>query len=146
LRELEQKRRLQSIEKDEWRHREQVGEILRALGEKPSPWLEFKAAVIGRSISLSCFISGWLAPMFGAGFLESKNIEEYVTAARHAQGSGHDDFIDALLDMAEVEWDHEHYFRSQVLAHRLGRRLPIWPAPAPRETIRATFSATAGRT
>ena len=32
-----------------------------------------------------------------------------------------------LLVMAEVEWEHEKYFRSCVLLHSLGRRLPLWP-------------------
>jgi hypothetical protein len=77
--------------------------------------------------------------MYGAGRLESRNIREYETAARHARACGRSDLTDCLLEMAEVEWDHEFYFRSRVLEHALGRRLPIWPQPPPRESIRLSF-------
>ena len=77
--------------------------------------------------------------MYGAGKLESRNIREYETAARYARDCGSLDLIDCLLEMAEVEWDHEHYFRSCVLQHRLGRRLPIWPEPPPKESIRLSY-------
>jgi hypothetical protein len=39
-----------------------------------------------------------------------------------------------------VEWEHEKYFRSRVLLHTLGRRMPLWPAPPPKETIRESFA------
>jgi hypothetical protein len=42
--------------------------------------------------------------------------------------------------MAEVEWEHEKYFRSRVLVHPLGRRLRLWPEPAPKEMITETFA------
>jgi hypothetical protein len=41
--------------------------------------------------------------------------------------------------MAEVEWDHEHYFRARVQDHFFGRQLPLWPQPPARETIRLSF-------
>ena len=78
--------------------------------------------------------------MYGAGKLESRNIREYETAARYARDAGCHEFIDCLLEMAAVEWDHEHYFRSCVLRHALGRRLPIWPEPPPREVVRISFT------
>ena len=43
--------------------------------------------------------------------------------------------------MAEVEWEHEFYFRSRVLLHSLGRRMSLWPPPPAKETIRASFAA-----
>jgi hypothetical protein len=84
-------------------------------------------------------VAGWLAPMYGAGKLERRNIEEYETAARLAMAASHPEFVDCLLGMAEVEWEHEAYFRSRVLSHRLARLLPIWPAPPPKQEIRASF-------
>jgi len=78
--------------------------------------------------------------MYGAGRLESWNIREYETAARYARDAGHDEFVDCLLTMAEVEWEHEKYFRSRVLLHSFGRRLSLWPKPLPRETIRTSFA------
>src|SRR5438552_12711601 len=75
-------------------------------------------------------------PMYGAGKLERRNIVAYEHAARYAIGCGKLEFVDCLLVMAEVEWEHEQYFRAKVLSHPVGRRLPIWPAPPPKETIR----------
>jgi hypothetical protein len=97
------------------------------------------ALIVGRTLGLLCHLMGWLAPMYGAGRLESRNIVEYETAARYAHKCGREDFIDCLLTMSEVEWEHESYFRSLVLQHRLGRRLSLWPAPPPKETIRSAF-------
>jgi hypothetical protein len=99
-----------------------------------------RATIIGRALGVLCHLSGWLVPMYGAGRLESRNIVEYETAARHARDCGRTDFIDCLLTMAEVEWEHEHYFRERVLAHRLGKQLPIWPQPPPKENIRSSFA------
>ncbi len=133
---------IRSIEDDEWRHRKLVGEMLAGLGAEPSKRREIRAAIIGRALGLLCHITGWLAPMYGAGKLESRNVREYETAARYARDCGCVDLIDCLLEMAEVEWDHEFYFRSRVLNHALGRRLPLWPQPPPRETIRISCTAS----
>ena len=128
------------IEQDEWRHRKLVGEMLTALGSAPNKSRETRATLIGRTLGFLCHVTGWLAPMYGAGKLESRNIVEYETAARYARDSGQTELVDCLLEMAEVEWDHEKYFRSQVLRHAVGRRLPIWPEPPPKESIRRSFA------
>ena len=57
-------------------------------------------------------------------------------AARLAAEAGHAEFVDCLLEMAEVEWEHELYFRERVLRHRLARFIPMWPVPAPKAQIR----------
>ena len=131
-----EKARIKTIEDEEWHHRKLVGEMLTNLGAGPNKVREIRAAVVGRVLGLMCHLSGWFAPMYGAGRLESRNIVEYETAARHALGCGREDLIDCLLTMAEVEWDHEHYFRSCVLSHRWSKRFSIWPEPPPKETIR----------
>ena len=130
---------IRTIEEDEWRHRKLVGEMLAALGSAPNKARERRATIIGRTLGFLCHVTGWLAPMYGAGKLESRNIVEYETAARFARDSGQTQMVDCLLEMAEVEWDHEKYFRSQVLLHAIGRRLPIWPEPPPKESIRQSF-------
>ncbi len=130
---------IRTIEEDEWRHRKLVGEMLTALGGAPIKTRETRATLIGRTLGFLCHVTGWLAPMYGAGKLESRNILEYETAARYARDSGQTELIDCLLEMAEVEWDHEKYFRSQVLRHAVGRHLPIWPVPPPKESIRQSF-------
>jgi rubrerythrin len=136
----EERSRIEQIENEEWHHRRLVGEMLGKLGHKPNAWRERRALVLGRALGFLCHLSGWLAPMYGAGKLESRNIGEYETAAQYAIDCGRDDFVDCLLTMAEVEWEHEKYFRSRVLEHFLGRRLPIWPEPPGKETIRLAFS------
>jgi hypothetical protein len=65
-------------------------------------------------------------------------------AARHASRSGRAEFVDCLLAMAEVEWEHEKYFRACVKRHKLGAWIPLWPATAPKETIRATYNVELG--
>lgn len=127
------------VEEDEWRHRKLVGEMLAKLGRGPNQRREFRATVVGRTLGFLCHVTGWLAPMYGAGKLESRNIREYETAARYARDAGNAEFVECLLEMAEVEWDHEYYFRSCVLSHSLGRRLPIWPKPPAKETIRHSY-------
>jgi demethoxyubiquinone hydroxylase (CLK1/Coq7/Cat5 family) len=129
--------RIQSIEAEEWHHRKLVGEMLEKLGAKPSRFREFKAAAIGYCLGFACHFSGWFAPMYGAGKLESRNIGEYETAAKYARECGREELIDALLTMAEIEWEHEHFFRAQVENHFLVRVIPVWKLPASKEMIRA---------
>ncbi len=136
----DEKAAIQAIENDEWRHRQLVGEMLSTLAGAPEPRREMRANLIGRTLGFLCHVMGWLAPMYGAGRLESRNIREYETAARHARDCGRSDLVDCLLEMAEVEWDHEHYFRARVQEHFLGRRLPIWPQPPAKDSIRLSFA------
>ena len=142
VRNPEERAQIETIENEEWHHRNLVGEMLLSLGSQPDKRREVRAAIIGRRLQALCHLSGWLAPMYGAGKLESRNIREYEAAARFALGSGHVEFVDCLLTMAEVEWEHEHYFRSKVLSHPAARLIPIWPSPPPKETIRSSFHQT----
>jgi rubrerythrin len=136
--------RIREIEEEEWHHRRLVGRMLEQLGARPNRAREFRANVIGRTLGAMCHLSGWLLPMYGAGKLESRNINEYETAARHASRSGRAEFVECLLGMAEVEWEHEKYFRACVANHKLGARLPLWPRPSPKESIRAAYNSELG--
>ena len=135
----EERERIRSIEEEEWHHRRQVGEMLEKLGLTPEPRRELRARITGRTLGVLCWVSGWLAPMLGAGALERRNVFEYTSAAGFARDSGRTEWIDCLLEMAEVEWEHEAYFRSRVQGHWLGRRLPLWPKPGSKEQIRDEF-------
>ena len=139
----EERERIAVIEEEEWHHRSLVGEMLAALGSGPDPVREFRAGIIGKTLGFLCHLSGWFCPMYGAGKLESRNIREYESAARFALGSGQDQYVDCLLTMAEVEWEHEHYFRSRVLSHWLSRCIPVWPEPPPKASIRTSFKEVA---
>lgn len=129
--------RIKSIESEEWHHRKLVGEMLEKLGAKPNRFREMRAAAIGNFLGVACHFSGWFAPMYGAGKLESRNIGEYETAAKYANECGQEKLIDALLTMAEIEWEHEQFFRAQIEKHFLARVIPVWKLPAPKEMIRS---------
>jgi hypothetical protein len=135
----EERARIKTIEEEEWHHRRLVGEMLEKLEASANTRREMRATVVGRVLGFLCHLSGWLAPMYGAGKLESRNIVEYETAARYARDCGRIDFVDCLLTMAEVEWEHEAFFRACVLRHPLGRRLSIWPRPPAKENIRLSY-------
>jgi rubrerythrin len=140
---LDERAHIKQIEEEEWHHRELVGSMLEKLGARPNRQREVRSLFLGRVLGFLCHLMGWFAPMYGAGRLESRNIREYETAARYARDCGHEEFTDCLLTMAEVEWEHEYYFRSRVLLHSFGRRLTLWPAPPPIETIRESFAREA---
>lgn len=141
VRQEDEREAIRAVEEDEWRHRSVIGEMLNRLGSGPKKYREVRATIIGRTLGVLCHVMGWLAPMYGAGKLESRNVREYETAARYARDCGQLDFVECLLEMAEVEWDHEQYFRSCVLKHALGRLLPLWLTPPPKETIRLSFES-----
>src|SRR6266851_7953102 len=65
-----QRTAIQNIEADEWRHRKLVGEMLGNLESGPSRRRETRANLIGRTLGFLCNVTGWLAPMYGAGRLE----------------------------------------------------------------------------
>ena len=122
LRESPEKARIKEIEAEEWEHRRRVGEWLAKLDAKPRPLREKIFWTIGRTLGLTCHISGWFMPMYSAGRLESQNSVEYEDAAVFAKELGMDDCVEDLLDMARVELEHEVFFRDTVTGHRL---LPV---------------------
>lgn len=122
LKESHEKARIKEIEAEEWDHRRRVGEWLARLDAKPRPFREKIFWTIGRTLGVTCHISGWFMPMYFAGRLESQNSVEYEDAAAFAKELGMDDCLSDLLDMARVELEHEVFFRQTVAGHRL---LPV---------------------
>lgn len=139
-----ERERVRVIEAEEWHHRELVRGLLTELGSGPSRKREVIFWCIGKTIAFLCRIGGWFIPMYGAGRLESSNIREYEDAAKFADEAGLTGMIDCLLTMAEVEWEHEKFFRGQIEGHWMLRIFPLWPAPPPKETIRAPQNEKAG--
>jgi demethoxyubiquinone hydroxylase (CLK1/Coq7/Cat5 family) len=135
----EERDRIRTIEQEERHHRAQVIELLRHLGANPSLAREAIFWAIGRTLGAACHFTGWFLPMYGAGKLERSNIVEYENAAIHAVACGEPQMLDCLLEMAEVEWEHERYFREKILGHRLLRFFPLWDPPPPKASIRARF-------
>lgn len=136
----DEKARIRQIEDDEWVHRKQVGEMLASLDAGPDERRERKLLFIGKTIAFLCRIGGWYVPMYGAGRLESHNVKEYEDAADFAVGCGHREFVPCLLEMAEVEWEHEAYFRAKVESHWLRHVIRVWPTIPPKPEIRAAFA------
>jgi len=141
LKSSEEREKILAIEREEWHHRRLVLGLLSELGARPDAMRECIFWMIGKCIGIACHIGGWFIPMYGAGRLERWNIEEYETAARHALEAEHAEMIDCLLTMAEVEWEHERYFRERISGHFLQRVFPAWKPPAARESIRLRFTA-----
>lgn len=113
---------IKKIENEEWVHRKEVGKWLERLGAKPKKSREIIFGTIGRTLGLTCFVSGWFFPMYFAGRLESGNVKEYEDAAAFAKELGMSECFDELMEMARVEQEHEDFFRAVVAKHRL---LPI---------------------
>ena len=124
---------------DEIRHRRIVIAMLEEMGSATDPRRERKLSRIGRAISSFCAVGGWFLPMVGAARLECDNVIEYEVLARHAHEAGFARFVDSLLHLAEVEWDHEFRLRACASRHFLWRLVVRWPVPPPRESIRARF-------
>jgi len=143
LRDRGQRADIGRILREELRHRHCILRMLRALGATPDPWRERKMDRVGRAISLFCRVGGWFFPMYGAALLESQNIREYEQAARLAYAAGRGEMVEDLLEMADVEWDHERWFRTHAASHWLWRWVPHWPEPPSRGTIRESFTAFA---
>lgn len=134
-----EKKEIFEIYQDELHHRKRLYEMLEELGAKPRFFREMLMFSIGFVIGTLCLFGGWFIPMYGAGKLESENVEEYEVAARLAFISGHHQFLEELILFAEVEWDHELYFRKKAESHWIYRFMPKWKKPSSRESIKALF-------
>jgi rubrerythrin len=143
VRDPDERRRITEIKDEELDHRARVRAMLDALGVAPEPARERKLRRIGKLISAFCRVGGWFGPMYGAARLERKNIGEYERAAGFAVQAGHREFVDDLIDMSEVEWEHERYFREKAASHWLWRVFPKWDPPPPKATIRAGIAELA---
>ena len=140
VRDAAERQEILVIRDEELGHRACVREMLSTLGVEPRDSRERLMRIVGLMIGFVCRIGGWFIPMYGAGRLERSNIGEYEDAARLAVTAAREDLVDALLEMAEVEWDHEQYFRAKSESHWLRHVFPLWPAPPPRAQIRAAHS------
>jgi hypothetical protein len=135
-----ERRRILEIRSEELEHRARLGRMLGRLGSRPDDGLDARYRCIGSGIATFCRLGGWFLPMYGAGWLEKLNIAEYERAARLGAICGQAAFADELLFLAEVEWEHERFFRLKAAGHPLARVLRVWRAPAPKVAIRRHFA------
>jgi hypothetical protein len=141
LRDPRERTEVRRILRDEVRHRLVLRRMMAELGCTPDPRRERKLDRVGKAISLFCSVGGYFFPMYGAARLESQNIGEYEHAARLAVCAGQVPLAEELLHLAEVEWDHELFFRGCASRHALWKVMPRWQAPPPRASIRERFAA-----
>lgn len=140
----QERQEIQKIEQEEWEHRRCLGEMLTSLGAQPRFTREVAMTLIGALIYCLCrlggwfnlFNFGWFMGMYGAGKLEQSNISEYEVGARAAVACGELRFVEDLIEMAEVEWDHERYFRNKALTSKWVAVFSIWSSPLPRSSTR----------
>lgn len=119
----EEKEMVRQIEQDEWNHRANVLAIMQRYDIPVSRWHEFKYAIVGRAIGLSCHFIGRFMPYFFAGKLESGNVCEYFVMLRHFHDLGIRDHDEVLYEMGLKEKEHEDYFLSLI---RDARWLPLF--------------------
>jgi rubrerythrin len=136
VRDEAQREAIRRIEAEEWDHRARLRVMLAELGERPARLRELAMIVIGCSIAVLCFVGGWFVPMYGAGKIERRNVWEYVDAARFAHEAGLLAYVEPLLQMAAVEWDHERFFRELIVGKWQLRFLKLWQPLPPRESLR----------
>ena len=130
---------IRQIRHEELDHRARVGRMLAELGAVPDRLLELRNRCIGNAIARFCHVGGWFLPMYGAGWIERRNIAEYERAARLSVLCGKARFAEELLDLAEVEWEHERYFRLKAAGHPFAAVLPVWSPPPEKASIRRSF-------
>jgi len=128
-----ERERIREIEADEWHHRKLVAEMLAKLDAGPARVRELRARVVGQTLGALCHVAGWFLPMYGAGAIERRNIVEYEDAVALARACGRVDFLEGLARMAEVEREHERYFRERLAGHPLTRFVPLWKTPPARD-------------
>jgi len=143
VRAKDERTQIRRIADEEWDHRRRLGRMLAELGARPAPLRELVMILIGCSIAVSCFVGGWFLPMYGAGKIERRNVGEYVDGAAFARAAGLEGLVDELLYMAEIEWDHEQYFRARIDGSRWLRWFRMWPALPPRKSLRELPSKAA---
>lgn len=103
---------IQKIQKDEWFHKQAVGFMLIELNAEPNRWLNALFWIIGKTISVSCYVIGYKAAMWGAGLMERLGSVCYYRIAREVKGLTNMRMYTALLDMAIQEEEHEEFFRE----------------------------------
>lgn len=121
--ETEEKLAIAKIEADEWSHRASVLKIMRVYGVKPSRFLELRFYLIGKMISLSCYLIGWFMPYYFAGRLESGNVCEYFIMMQYFDELGIHDHDEVLFEMGIKEKEHELFFLEGIKTKRV---LPLF--------------------
>src|ERR1700744_1209009 len=114
VRDRREKGAIRRIEIDEWNHREEVLKLMNIYQVPVSKWYEVKNYIIGKTISASCYVIGWVMPFYVAGNLESGNVCEYVRMKRLFNALDIVEHDAILYEMSLKEKEHEVYFYQQI--------------------------------
>jgi hypothetical protein len=115
----QEKLAIKQIEIDEWNHRKEVLEIMKQYEIPISAYYEIRFYVIGKVISVSCYVIGWFMPFYFAGSLESGNVCEYFRMKQYFNELGIKEHDNTLYEMGIKEKEHEVYFLSKIKDNRL---------------------------
>ena len=109
---------IHQIELDEWNHRKCVLDIMEHYHIPVSRYYEMRFHVIGKIISMSCYVIGWFMPFFFAGRLESGNVCEYFRMMAYFKELGIAQHDEILYEMGIKEKEHEVYFYETIKESR----------------------------
>ncbi len=110
---------IRQIEEDEWNHRKEVLNIMNYYSIPINKWYEKRFALIGKTISASCYAIGWFMPFFFAGKLESGNVCEYFRMKQSFNSMGNHQWDEILYEMGMKEKEHEIYFLNKIKESRI---------------------------
>ncbi|TDX01983.1 hypothetical protein [Dinghuibacter silviterrae] len=82
-------------------------------------YYERRFHLVGKTISLSCYVIGWFMPFYFAGRLESGNVCEYFRMKQYFNALGIHTHDQLLYDMGMKEKEHEVYFLGKIKTHPL---------------------------
>jgi hypothetical protein len=114
-----EKQEIHQIENDEWQHRKEVLQIMNDFTIPISKWYEFKFYMIGKVISMSCYIIGRFMPFYFAGSLESGNVCEYFRMKQYFNSLEITKYDTILYEMGMKEKEHEVYFLEKIRNNKL---------------------------
>ena len=116
VKDLSEKIKIQLIQIDEIKHQIEVLEFLNSLGARPSKIRDTVFTVIGKTLSVGCYFTGWFLPMWGALLIEQIGVVNYEELAIEAEKEGHKEMSDKLREMGKLEKEHETYFLEKLNA------------------------------
>jgi hypothetical protein len=119
VKDKEEKNAIRQIEMDEWNHRREVLEIMKQYGVPVSKYFEVRFYIIGKVISIGCYVIGWFMPFYFAGRLESGNVCEYFRAKQLFNSLGIREHDHILYEMGMKEKEHEIYFLEKIKNKKL---------------------------
>jgi rubrerythrin len=114
-----EKKAIRQIEIDEWNHRTEVLKLMKKYEIPISKQNEIRFHIVGKSISLSCYIIGWFMPFYFAGNLESGNVCEYIRIKRLFNELNIYEHDEILCEMSIKEKQHEVYFYDKIKDNKL---------------------------